>query len=449
MSDTLLKNALYVNEGRALRGDILIRGAFIERVGASIPAPAGCEVLDCADLLVLPGAIDDQVHFREPGGERKATIASESLAAVAGGVTSFMDMPNNDPPAVTAAALEAKRNLAARSSAANYSFYLGATEDNLGEIVRADPARVCGVKVFMGSSTGTLLVRDDAALRAIFRNSPVLIATHCEDDEIIRRNAEAFRAKYGEENLDPSAHPLIRSREACLRSTEKAVALAQETGADLHVLHLSTAEELELFRPYAGLDPGERRITAEACVHHLFFSDADYARLGNLLKCNPAVKTEADRKALVRAVADGTVTVIGTDHAPHTAEEKSLPYFRAPSGLPLIQFSLPAALELADRGELTVEAVVTAMCHNPAKRFRVDRRGFIREGYYADLAVVARTEPRPVRPGDILSKCGWSPFAGHAFGRRVVHTFVNGRRAVRDGRADPEARFGRELRFLR
>lgn len=448
MSATLLKNATYINEGCTCRRDILLNNGLIEKIDNCIPADDGYEIIDCSDMLVLPGVIDDQVHFREPGAVHKATIATESVAAVLGGTTSFMDMPNNNPPAVTIEDLQAKKDIAARNSYANYSFYLGATETNMDEICRINPQEICGVKIFMGSSTGNLLVDRDEALYNIFKNSRVLIATHCEDNALINRNMEEFKAKYGEENLKPYMHPLIRNHKACYRSSKKAVDLALETGANLHVLHLSTKDEIELFRPFAGQPVRDRKITAEVCAHHMFFNDKDYERLGNRLKCNPAVKTEEDRQALVNAVEQGIISIIATDHAPHTIEEKNQPFCKAPSGLPLIQFSLLAVLDLVHRNELSIEAAVTALSHNPAERFNIDRRGYIREGYFADIVIVKKND-YTVKPVDIASKCKWSPFLGHTFSHKVMHTFVNGNHVVTNGIFTPNNIFGRDLRFNR
>lgn len=448
MNSVLLKNATMINEGATLKGDLLIRDGRIDRIAAEIPADQASEIIECENLTVIPGCIDDQVHFREPGSTWKADMASEARAAVLGGVTSFMDMPNNTPPATTREDIARKKDIARRSSLANFGFYLGATPDNLEEIKSLDPRDVCGVKVFMGSSTGTLLVDDADCLRNIFRSAEVPVATHCEDNEIISSNTRLFQEKYGD-RMDASMHPLIRSREACLKSSSLAVELARETGARLHVLHLSTAEELPLFEPWAALPVSRRQITCEVCAHHLFFSDSWYQRLGNRLKCNPAVKTEKDRQALLKGVRTGLITCIATDHAPHTAEEKSAPYSKAPGGLPLIQFALPALLELVKRNELNIEDVVTGYCHNPAIRFNISKRGFIREGYWADLTVINPARPERVTPSVIASKCGWSPFTGMTFSNSVVHTFVNGNHIVDNGVLKNINCFGTPLRFDR
>lgn len=446
MSRLLIRNGTIVNENERYKGYILIENEHIADVGpGDYPSgPFDGTVIDATGLLVLPGVIDDQVHFREPGLTYKADIGSESAAAVAGGVTSFMDMPNVKPPSVSRALLEQRFERAAQTSAANYSFYLGATNDNLDEIRRIDPKRICGIKLFMGSSTGNMLVDDEKALAAIFAESPVLVATHCEDEATIRNNMELFRAKYGD-HITASMHPLIRSAEACYRSTSKAVGLAQRYGTDLHVLHLSTARELSLFekKPLA-----EKKITNEVCVHHLWFCDADYAAKGNWIKWNPAVKSAEDRQALREGISNGLVDMIATDHAPHLREEKERPYLNAPSGGPLIQHSLTVMLELAKQGVCTVEQVAEKMCHAPAVRFRIHERGFLRPGFFADLVLIDPNAPWTVAPENILYKCGWSPFEGTTFSHRVVRTLVNGKIAYENGRVDPTVR-GRELAFDR
>lgn len=449
MTKTLLKNANIINEGAESFRDILISNGHIEKIDNCISADNSWNIVECEKKYVIPGVIDDQVHFREPGNTNKASIATESLAAVLGGTTSFMDMPNNTPPAITRQDLDNKKLIASKNSYANYSFFLGATDENLEEIQAIDPKNTCGVKIFMGSSTGSLLVEKEDSIRAILKNSQVPVATHCEDNAIIAKNMAAFKEKYGEENLEPYMHPLIRNNEACLTSTKKAIALAKETGGNLHVLHISTREEAELFEQFASQKIEDRKITAEVCAHHLFFNDSFYKDLGNKLKCNPAVKTELDRKALVKAVKNGVITNIATDHAPHTFEEKSQPFFKAPSGLPLIQFSLLAVLELVSRGELTITEAVTAMSHNTAKRFNVEDRGFIREGYWADIVVVNREQELTVKPSIIASKCGWSPFVGMTFKNSIQHTFVNGNHIVKDGVLNMNSVFGRALTFDR
>lgn len=459
--NVLIKNGTIVNEGRSFAGSLLLAGGRIARIypgsGSGMPQEAAApgsadpqipdgplQVLDAAGLHIFPGVIDDQVHFREPGGEEKGTIASESAAAVLGGVTSFMDMPNNNPPAVTGRMLEEKFAIADRCSAANYSFYLGATDGNIGEIEQVDPASVCGVKVFMGSSTGNLLVADPRALEEIFRRSPVLVATHCEEERIIRENLREYTSRYGND-IPFASHPDIRSREACIRSTERALGLAMRHGTRLHIVHVSTAEEIEMIRQARASNP---RISAEACVHYLWFSREDYARFGSRIKCNPAIKEETDRQALRRAVKEGVIPVVATDHAPHPAGEKDRPYLQAPSGLPLVQHSLQLMLDLAARGVFTVEEVVARMCHGPAECFNIRQRGYIREGYFADLVLADLSRPDSHTPLHPAYKCGWSPFAGHTFGSSIRHTFVNGVQAVRDGQLTG-ARPGVRLAFDR
>lgn len=449
MTEILLKNAAFVNEDATYERDLLIKNGRIEKIANDISADPSWKIIDLEGLTLLPGIIDDQVHFREPGAEYKANIASESKAAVLGGTTSFMDMPNNNPPAITYNQIKAKNEIAKNVSPANYAFYLGASGDNLEEIKKLDPKKVCGVKIFMGSSTGTLLVDDEKLLKQIFAASPILIATHCEDNSIIKNNLNSFIEKYGEENLTAEMHPLIRSREACLASTLKAIRIAKETNARLHVLHISTKEEAEIFGKFASIPLADRRITAEACVHHLFFNDTYYKRLKNNIKCNPAIKTEEDRRALLAAVRNTAISCIATDHAPHTAEEKALPYFKAPAGLPLIQFTMPALLELVQKGEISIEEVVRCCSHNPAMMFNIKDRGFIREGYFADLVAVNMHKPLTVTPNIIASKCGWSPFTGYTFKSSVIHTFVNGVHVVENGKLIPNCLSGKELEFDR
>lgn len=416
-----------MNDGRSFRGYILTEGDRIARVGEGdyLPRdgdPAPSERIDAAGMLVLPGVIDDQVHFREPGLTHKGDIASESAAAAAGGVTSFMEMPNTSPPTTGMDQWEWKMERAAETSAVNYAFWFGADNGNIDRVRRLDPRRVCGVKVFMGSSTGNMLVDNTKTLSAIFAESPVLVATHCEYEPIIVENSARFRGEYGDD-IAPAMHPLIRSAEACYRSSAAAVELADRYGTHLHILHLSTARELSLFdaKPLK-----EKKITAEVCAHHLWFDDRDYAARGNLIKWNPAIKTAADRDALRAGLLDGKVDVVATDHAPHTAEEKSRLYWQCPSGAPLVQHSLTLMLELAAQGVLPVEKVVEKMCHAPADRFSVEGRGYLREGYYADI-VLAAPSPYTVTKDNILYKCGWSPLEGTTFGHTVSRTIVNGR----------------------
>lgn len=418
-----------VNEGVQAVVDVLIEQGRIAKIAPQINQ-AAAQVIDAAGLHLLPGMIDDQVHFREPGLVSKGDIASESRAALAGGTTSYMEMPNVNPPTISLAALEAKYALGAQKSWVNYSFYLGATNDNVDEVRRVNPRDVCGVKIFMGSSTGNMLVDHEAALRAIFSESPILIATHCEDTPMIKAQEALYRERYGDD-VPMSAHPDIRCREACYKSSSMAVALAKETGARLHVLHITTAEELALFEP----GPVEnKRITAEACVHHLWFSDADYERLGSLIKCNPAVKAQSDRDAIRQAVIDGRIDVIATDHAPHTWEEKQQSYFAAPSGLPQVQQSLTALLDLVHQGVFSLETVVDRFSHNVARLYQVEDRGFIREGYWADLVLVDMQRPHLDDRAHNLYKCQWSPWEGHTFKSSVVKTLVNGRVMYDEGR---------------
>ena len=441
MSHLLLTNGRVVNEGRIVDTDLLIRGERIERVGQGA-APAGAEVVDLAGRYVLPGVIDDQVHFREPGLTHKATIGTESLAAICGGVTSFLDMPNNSPPATSREAIERKRAIAAGASYANYGFYLGAANDNLVEIRRADASLVCGIKVFMGASTGNMLVDDPRTLEAIFADARVPLAAHCEDTPMIRAAEERFRERYGE-NVPIEAHPEIRSADACYKSSALAVSLAKRHGARLHVLHLTTAREMELFEPGPVLG---KRITAEVCVHHLFFDDSWYREKGALIKCNPAIKRPEDREALLAAVNAGVIDVIATDHAPHTLEEKARPYFEAPSGLPLVQHSLLMLLEQHRQGLLTLPTIVEKTAHNPARLFRIADRGFVREGGFADLAVVDCDARTTGDRASVRYKCGWSPLEGETLGAAVTMTVLNGQIVYRDGEVLGEPA-GRALEF--
>jgi dihydroorotase len=444
MTDWLITNAELVNEGRRQHADVRVRDGRIERIGASLTARASERVLDARGRWLLPGMIDDQVHFREPGLTHKADIESESRACLAGGITSYMEMPNTRPPAIDSTSLESKYARAAEVSRVNYAFYLGATNDNLEAIRTLDPLSAPGIKVFMGASTGNMLVDDPATLDAIFAHAPVPIITHCEDTPMILANEAKARETWGDD-IPPSQHPLIRSREACIASTRLALSLARRHGSRLHVLHISTAEECALFEP--GPVAG-KRITAETCVHFLHFSDADYARLGNRIKCNPAIKTADDRAAITRALAERRLDVLATDHAPHLASEKALPYVQAPSGLPLVQYALQCALERVFDGLLTLERVVEAVSHAPATLFEVRERGFLREGYHADLVLVDPQKPHTVHASEILSKCGWSPFEGPTFRSSIAATFVNGDLGWHDGRLDDGLR-GQRLAFAR
>jgi dihydroorotase len=425
-NDILIVNARLVNEGREFDGDLRISGGRIAEIGGGLSAGRRDTVIDAAGRRLLPGMIDDQVHFREPGLEYKADIASESAAAVAGGLTSFMDMPNTSPPTLDAAALEDKYRRAAGRAWGNFGFYLGASNDNLDAIRVLDPKSAPGIKVFMGASTGNMLVDDPDTLDGIFREAPTPIITHCEDTPTIDAIQAQYRARYGDD-VPVQAHPDIRSREACIKSTRLALELARRHGSRLHVLHISTADELALFErgPLVRADGSRKRITAETCIHFLRFAREDYDRLGNLIKCNPAIKDASDREALIAALADDALDVLATDHAPHTLEEKSRPYLQAPSGLPLVQFALNAALELVYEGRLTNAQVVQKFAHAPAQLFDVRERGFLREGYFADLVLVDDA-PYTVRREDVLSKCGWSPFEGTTFHTRIAFTWVNG-----------------------
>jgi dihydroorotase len=420
---TLIKNGTIINEGKQITADILISKGKIEKIASQIACQEAVNEIDASGLYILPGCIDDQVHFREPGLTHKGNIYTESRAAVAGGITSFMEMPNTVPNALTQALLEDKYQIAAKNSIANYSFFMGASNDNLEEVLKTDTTKICGVKVFMGSSTGNMLVDKESVLESLFSRVGALIATHCEDEQTVRNNLEAFKAKYGDQ-IPVSAHPLIRSEEACYLSSSKAVALAQKFGARLHVLHISTAKETELFDNKLPL--AEKKITAEACVHHLWFSDADYTSKGNLIKWNPAVKTSADREGIWKALLEDRIDVIATDHAPHTIDEKAQAYSAAPSGGPLVQHALLALLDKVKEGKITIERVVEKMAHAPAILFNIKERGFIREGYAADIVLVANTPGATVQKSNLLYKCGWSPFEGHQFSHQVHSTYVNG-----------------------
>ena len=449
MNRVLIRNARMVNEGREFDGDLRIGGDRIEQIGTGLVAREGETVHDAAGRWLLPGLIDAQVHFREPGMEHKADMATESAAAVAGGITSFMDMPNTSPPTLDRAALDDKYRRAAGRAWGNHGFYMGASNDNIDAIRAIDPKTSPGLKVFMGASTGNMLVDNPDTLDAIFRDAPVPIITHCEDTPMIEAELARYRAKYGDD-IPAECHPDIRSREACIKSTRLAISLARTHGTRLHVLHITTADELALFERGPLVDAEgkvRKRITAETCVHFTRFDRSDYARLGHLIKCNPAVKEASDREAIVRALADDTLDVLATDHAPHTWEEKHQPYTRAPSGLPLVQDALRAALELVHEGLLTTTQVVQKFAHAPAQLFDVAERGFLREGYHADLVLVDDT-PEAVRREDVLSKCGWSPFQGTTFHTRIASTWVNGIQ-VWDGNALVGAPRGQRLEFAR
>ena len=441
---TLIKNAQIVNEGKIYKSDVLIENQRIKKIAANLDVNAD-SIVNAEGLHLLPGAIDDQVHFREPGLTHKATIYTESKAAVAGGITSFMEMPNTNPQALTQDLLEEKFEIAGKTSLTNFTFFMGVSNDNLDEVLKTDPKKVGALKIFMGSSTGNMLVDDKKVLEEIFEESPMLIAVHCEDEDTIQNNMKSFKEQYGEE-VPIAEHQNIRSAEACYKSSSMAVELAKKHNARLHVFHLSTAKELELFDNSIPLS--EKRITAEVCIHHLWFNEQDYAQKGTLIKWNPAVKKESDRSALFQALLDDKIDVIATDHAPHTLEEKSNTYFNAPSGGPLVQHALPAMLEFYKKGKITLAKIVEKMCHNPAILFQIEERGYIKEGYFADLVLVDLEKTWEVTKDNILYKCGWSPFEGETFSSKVTHTFVNGNLAYANGNFN-ESQKGMRLTFDR
>lgn len=421
---TLIKNANIVNEGKTFNGDILIEGEFIKEIDTSISAKwADVTIIDAEGKYVLPGAIDDQVHFREPGLTHKADIATESKAALAGGITSFIEMPNTNPQTTTVKKLEEKFEIAAKTSSANYSFMFGGTNDNLDEILKVDETTVAGLKLFLGSSTGNMLVDDPKVLEKIFQSTKMVISVHCEDEATIKENLKKHVEKYGDD-IPIEKHPIIRSEAACYLSSSTAIELAKKTGARLHVFHLSTGKETNLFTNKIPLK--DKKITSEVCIHHLWFSDEDYKKKGTHIKWNPSVKTAEDRAQLWEALLDDRIDVIATDHAPHTIEEKNNVYTKAPSGGPLVQHALPAMLEMYHKDKITIEKIVEKMCHNPAILFDVERRGYIKEGYYADLVLVDLNSPWTVKKDNILYKCGWSPFEGATFKSRITHTILNG-----------------------
>lgn len=443
MQKLLIVNAKIVNEGRIEEKDVRIAEGRIAEIGVGLQATNGEEVIDAAGKYLMPGMIDDQVHFREPGLTHKGDINSESSAAVAGGITSFMEMPNVNPLTINHQALEDKYIRAAQVSRANFAFYLGASDDNLDQIKSLDPKTACGIKVFMGASTGNMLVDDPKVLDGIFSEAPTLVVTHCEDTPMIAKNEQAYKEKYGED-LPFKYHPLIRSAEACYKSSSMAIDLAKKHGTNLHVLHLTTEKEMELF--IAG-DMKDKKITAEVCIHHLFFNDQDYDRLGSQIKCNPAIKRPEDQQALIQAVLDDRIDVIATDHAPHTWEEKQRSYFGAPAGLPLVQYALLSVLEFYHRGTFPLELIVRKTSHAVADRFQVKDRGYIREGYWADLVLVDLQDHTTVTRDQILSKCGWSPFEGYMFKSRIDTTIVNGQIAYRQGKLEPV--IGKRMEFNR
>ena len=438
----ILKNGVLVNEGHKTEADILIKNGKIEKIGPSI-TELGAEIIDVKGSFILPGCIDDQVHFREPGLTHKASIYSESRAAVAGGITSYMEMPNTVPNATTQELLQDKYDIASKNSLANYSFFMGATNDNLEEVLKTDPKWVCGIKVFMGSSTGNMLVDNKETLEGLFSNVSMLIATHCEDEQTIQRNLRDAKEKYGED-IPIEQHPVIRNEEACYLSSSLAVSLAKKHNARLHVLHISTAKETELFDADTPLI--EKNITAEACVHHLWFTEDDYSRFGTKIKWNPAVKSKSDREGIWAALLDNRIDVVATDHAPHTLEEKSNNYLNAPSGGPLVQHALLSMFEHAKNGKISIERIVEKMAHNPAILFRIEKRGYLREGYFADLVIVKPEAGEVVAKENILYQCQWSPFEGTKFSYSIDKTFVNGS-LVYDRGQIIEAGIGNRLSF--
>lgn len=445
MSTLLIKNGIIVNEGQVFIADILIENELITKIDKDINTTAD-KVIDASGLHIFPGVIDDQVHFREPGLTHKGTIASESKAAIAGGVTSFIEQPNTVPNAVTQEILEEKYQIAANTSYANYSFMMGGTNDNLNEILKTNPRNVAGIKLFLGSSTGNMLVDNEEVLEKIFSSTKMLIAVHCEDEQTIRENLEKAKSQFGE-NIPVSQHPIIRSAAACYKSSSKAIELAKKTGARLHIFHISTGIETELFRNDIPL--ADKKITAEVCVHHLYFSDEDYATKGNFIKWNPAVKSASDRDQIWEALLDDRIDVIATDHAPHTLQEKSQMYMQAPSGGPLVQHSLITMLEFAKKGKITIEKVVEKMMHNPAILFQIEKRGFVKEGFFADLAIVdLNSDQWTVTKDNVLYSCGWSPLEGTSFTTKVVSTILNGN-LVMDHGVINENRFGQRLLFNR
>jgi len=447
MSSLFIKNATIINEGITFRGEMLIKDEFISAIKprGQITVPYKTRIIDAGGLLLIPGIIDDQVHFREPGLTHKGDIFSESRAAVAGGITSFMDMPNTNPPTITNALLNEKFRLGSENSLANYSFYIGATNSNLDEVLKADPSEVCGIKLFMGSSTGNMLVDNEKTLRDLFSKAIIPVACHCESEPVIKRNSEIYRKIYGED-VPVNMHPLIRSREACFLSSSFAVKLAKEYNTRIHILHLSTADEMKLFS--SELPLAQKRITGEVCVHHLWFDETSYDEKGTFVKWNPAIKTRFDREALLNGTINDLVDIVATDHAPHTIEEKQNSYFRAPSGGPLVQHSLVAMLELWHRKSIPIEKIVEKMCHNPAILFNIRNRGFIREGYKADLCLVNPDDQWTVSKDNILYKCAWSPFEGTTFSSKVVKTIINGTVVYDDGVFNEDFR-GQKLVFER
>jgi dihydroorotase len=445
MESILITNANIVNEGKVFTADVFINGQHIEAIDPNLSSRKANKVIDAKGNFLLPGAIDDQVHFREPGLTHKGNIFSESRAAVAGGVTSFMEMPNTNPPTFTRQLLEDKFAIAAHTSLANHSFFIGASNDNLDEVMKTDLKKACGLKIFMGSSTGNLLVDNPKTLEGIFSRFPSLIASHCEDEPTIRQNLIDFKERLGDD-VPMENHPLIRSAEACYKSSSFAVSLAKKHGTRLHILHISTAKETGLFQNDIPLE--KKKITAEACIHHLWFNDTDYKQLGTRIKWNPAIKTKEDQTEIFKALLDDRIDVIATDHAPHTVDEKNNTYFNAPSGGPLVQHSVVAMMEFFHQKKISLEKIVQKMSHNPAILFQISKRGFIREGYFADLVLVDPKKTWTVEKQNILSKCGWSPFEGNTFQSSITHTIVSGHLAYEDGKLNEE-KMGQRLTFDR
>tara|TARA_B100000953_G_scaffold60397_1_gene47967 strand:+ start:2389 stop:3732 length:1344 start_codon:yes stop_codon:yes gene_type:complete len=447
MKKVLIKNAKIVNENKITEGDVFIENGIIVEIAESISAKSPDVIIyDAEGTYLIPGLIDDQVHFREPGLTHKENIETGSKAAVAGGITTFIEMPNTLPQATTEELLEDKFRIAEETSYANFSFMFGGTNDNLAEIEKIDPKKVAALKLFLGSSTGNMLVDNEKVLEQIFKKSPVLIAVHCEDEQTIQKNLEEAKAKFGDD-IPIEMHPKIRSEEACYKSSSKAVALAKKTGARLHVFHVSTAKELSLFNSKKHLK--DKKITAEVCIHHLWFNDQDYATKGTLIKWNPSVKTKKDQEALLQGLLDNHLDVLATDHAPHTKEEKKNVYTKAPSGGPLVQHALPALLQMHHQGKISLEKIVEKACHNPAILFQIEKRGFIREGYKADLVLVDLNSPWAVQPDNIYSKCQWSPFEGTTFKSRITHTFVNGNLVYKNFKHQPFTKVAERLTFDR
>ena len=446
MNNILIINANIVNEGEIFLGCVLINGNIIAEVAREIEnIPSNVKIIDAEGKFLLPGVIDDQVHFREPGLTHKATIKSESRAAVAGGITSFIEMPNTVPQATTQQLLQDKFDIASKTSYSNFSFMFGGTNDNFDELLKTDPKKVAAIKLFLGSSTGNMLVDNEETLEKIFSSTKMLIALHCEDEKTIRNNLKEAQAIYGD-NIPVEMHDVIRSEEACYLSSSKAVALAKKTGARIHVFHLSTAKETSLFRNDIPLE--EKRITAEVCIHHLWFDNSHYKEKGTLIKWNPAVKSKEDKEGLWKALLDDRIDVIASDHAPHTLDEKSKPYQQAPSGGPLVQHALMAMLEAVHKNKISLEKVIEKMCHNPARLFQIEKRGFIKKGFYADLVLVDLNSTQVVTKESILYKCGWSPFEGETFNSEITHTFVNGNLIYHEGKFDDKTK-GMQLTFNR